>query len=515
MFGKLMGAGVGGYVFESTLHNNRCYKIVALPDKPLKFFGLKSDVGRVYAINENQADLFRQLSKKKTTTSALPKVYNYYEGKNNQDLMEATRQENFYLPLPIGQSLAVWEMEKIPCISSNNFCGVSHPKKEPLQNRQYQSLLHYLLDEGWVVRDVAADDNYGYRKNGEQVWFDPVVAPWPKGGITPSMKNSSNPTKANQYESFIAAYGSNQLSLLHQSLNDKRYFGYYHQGGVLHAEESLEFEPPSLNPKLFYDLWGDMLLQDSDYRITGALNFSYSAVSKRKAVKAAYQFWEYLYSGGLHWDEDSYMGIVQGLIEHLGYDEDKNHEGQEVFDRLNPNNLLSVLWEYTNNTTTKRVYGEGDKRYVATTKIIPPDLDVRQKKTLLDRELVIAAQMSSRQEAYGSPWTIWPDNTTYPPLCSYKDFIHIQEEVFATALKRIASNTDYTYNCLNCGGDGRITNYGPAGQEHETTCKDCEGEGTFDLETKWNDWFTAYRSKNILQRQLYGYDNDFLEKRKR
>ena len=80
-------------------------------------------------------------------------------------------------------------MEKIPCISSNHFCDVSHPQKQTLQNRQYQSLLHYLFDEGWVVRDVAADDNYGYRRNGEQVWFDPVVAPWPKGGITPTMKN--------------------------------------------------------------------------------------------------------------------------------------------------------------------------------------------------------------------------------------------------------------------------------------------------------------------------------------
>ena len=75
MFGKLIGAGVGGYVFDSTLNDDRCYKIVALPDKPLKFYGLKSDVGRVYAINENQADLFRDLSKQQKTTSALPKVF--------------------------------------------------------------------------------------------------------------------------------------------------------------------------------------------------------------------------------------------------------------------------------------------------------------------------------------------------------------------------------------------------------------------------------------------------------
>ena len=485
MFGKLIGAGVGGYVFDSTLNGDRCYKIVALPDKPLKFYGLKSDVGRVYGINENQSDLFRQLAKEPTTTSALPKVYNYYEGTINVKLLEATRQENFYLPIPVGQSIAVWEMEKIPCVTSNNFCGISNQDKHPLQNPAYQSLLHYLLDEGWVVRDVAANDNYGYRRNGEQVWFDPVVAPWPKGGITISMKNSSNPTVANQYAAFVTAYGSNQLSLLRKALNDKRYFGYYHQGGVLHAEETLELPPPSINPKLFYDLWTDILLQDSDYRIAGALNFSYSDVAKRKAVKAATQFWEYFYDGG---DEESYMGIVQTLIETLGEDEDKNNEGQEVFDSLEPNNLIDVLWEYTHNATTKRVYGKGKDRYLATTIIIPPDLDSEQKKTLLDRELSITSQMLLRTEAYGSPWSIWPDQTTYPPLCSYKDFISIQEKVFSTSLRQLAVNADYQYICDSCGGDGMTTNYGPQGQEHQSSCRDCEGEGTFDLELKWNEW---------------------------
>jgi len=487
MFGKLIGAGVGGYVFDSTLDDDRCYKIVALPDKPLKFYGLKSDVGRVYGINENQSDLFRQLAKEPITTSALPKVYNYYEGTINVKLLEATRQENFYLPIPVGQSIAVWEMEKIPCISSNNFCGVSHPQKEPLQNPAYQSLLHYLLDEGWVVRDVAANDNYGYRRNGEQVWFDPVVAPWPKGGITISMKNSSNPTVANQYASFVTAYGSNQLSLLRKALKDKRYFGYYHQGGVLHAEEiEVGFEPDPINPKLFYDLWAGILLKGYDYRVAGALNFNYGGDINREYLleKAATQFWEYFYDGG---DEESYMGIVQTLIETLGWQEDKNNEGQDVFDSLEPNNLIGVLWRYTTNATTKRVYGKGDDRYKATTIIIPPDLEKGQKKTLLDRELLIT-EMKMRQHAYGSPWSIWPDQTTYPPLCSYKDFIRIQEQVFSNSLKRLAANADYQYICEGCGGDGKKTNYGPQGQEHQSSCRDCEGEGVFDLELKWNEW---------------------------
>ena len=487
MFGKLIGAGVGGYVFDSTRDDERCYKIVSLPDKPLKFYGLKSDVGRVYGINENQSDLFRQLAKEPITTSALPKVYNYYEGTINVKLLEATRQENFYLPLPMGQPVAVWEMEKIPCLESNNFCNVSHPYKQPLENSQYQSLLHYLLDEGWVVRDVAAHDNYGYRRNGEQVWFDPVVAPWPKGGITSSMKNSSNPAKANQYASFITAYGVNQLSVLRQALKDKRYFGYYHQGGVLQAEEieEGEFEPDPLNPKLFYDLWADMLLQDSDYRIVGALNFGYSQSAKVKSIRAALQFWEYFYEGK---DEDSYMGIVQSLIESLGWDDDKNNEGQELFENLEPDGLLIELWSYATNTTEKRVYGEGDKRYVATTKIIPPDLDAHQKKTLLDMDSDIAAQMSSRKEAYGSPWSIWPESLTYPPLCSYQDFLILQKQVFAKCLKRLVKETDYQYSCMNCGGDGKETHYGPNDQEHQSRCGDCSGNGTFDLELDWNNW---------------------------
>ena len=87
MFGKLIGAGVGGYVFESTKNEGRCFKLVALPDKPLKFYGLKSDVGRVYGINENQADLFSMLSEATNPSSALPKVYKYYEGEVNKKII--------------------------------------------------------------------------------------------------------------------------------------------------------------------------------------------------------------------------------------------------------------------------------------------------------------------------------------------------------------------------------------------------------------------------------------------
>jgi len=515
MFGKLIGAGVGGFVFDSTLHENHCYKIVALPERPLKFYGLKSEVGRVYAMNENQADLFRHLAKQDKTTSALPEVYNYYEGENNRNLMEATRQENFYLPLPVGQSIAVWEMEKIPCISFNNFCDVQHPQKNPLENPQYQSLLHYLLNEGWVVRDIASDDNYGYRRNGEQVWFDPVVAPWPKGGITPAMKNSSNPTKANQYDSFVAAYGSNQLSLLRQSINDKRYFGYYHQGGVLHAEEiEEEFEPDLLNPKLFYDTWAEILFQVPEYSHVGAINFRHSPELKRKAIKAAYQFWKYFYGGSAsYWgEEDSYFGIIQDLMQGLGEDEDKNNEAQELFDSLRPNNLIKELVYFTTNTTQQRVYGHGmPDRYKSTMKTIPPDLDGRQYQTLLDRGPVIAAQMYSREEAYGSAWSIWPKNDKYPPLCSYKDFILIQEEAFYDSLLRLVHDIDYANNCEGCGGDGIEVLYGPQGQEHEKECGSCDGQGSFPLDVKYNNWVRELPFKNnILQQQLYGYDDEFL-----
>ena len=399
MFGNLIGAGIGGYVFQSDTHDDRCYKIVSLPDKPLKFYGLQSDVGRVYGINENQADLFYQLSNANDVPSSLPKVYQYYEGNITLKLLEATRQENFYLPLTLGQPIAVWEMEKIPCLLSNNFCDVTHPEKQPLENRQYQSMLHYLLDNGWVVRDIAGADNYGYRRNGEQVWFDPVVAPWPKSGITKSMKNSSNPSKAALYDSFVTAYGSNQLSILHQAIKDKRYFSHYHQGGVLQAEEMLEEsiwpphqEPNTINPKLFYDTWRTNLFNLGDYRVLNTLNFFYPPEWNKEIYESVFRFWDYLYNGD---DEDSYMGMVQILIESLGWDEDKNHEGYEVFEELTPNNLISILWHYTTNTTTKRVYGKGDKRYVATTKIIPPDLDAIQQQTIADRELILIAQMSS------------------------------------------------------------------------------------------------------------------------
>ena len=488
MFGKLIGAGVGGYVFESTKNEGRCFKLVALPDKPLKFYGLKSDVGRVYGINENQADLFSMLSEATNPSSALPKVYKYYEGEVNKKLLEATRQENFYLPLPIGQEIAVWEMEKIPCVESNNFCGVSHPYLPPLENRQYQSLLSYLLKNEWVVRDIAADDNYGYRRNGEQVWFDPVVAPWPKTGITVSMKDSTNPVIKNQYQAFVTAYGVNQIAPVRKALQNKRYFGYYHQGGVLQAEEeTFESKLQPLNPKTFWNEWAKLLMMDKEYRFMNVLNFkSSSPAYRRLAEKNATLFWQYYYEM-----------VAENIWELMSYleDSDTNHLAVEVYAALTPNDWVrgknNAIWDNATQPAQLSQWTGGKK------KELPPLWDDDYQDGLLGVQSSMFDYLLTQN--IGKP-------TALP---SYEDFINIQEIQFIKALFELKNQMLNFIICDECNGSGTITHYGPQDQEHESPCDNCGRHGTFDLEVIDNDWAREHtkivKGERSFVRQFKGW----------
>ena len=236
MFGKLVRHGQAGFVFENPNNSNTYYKIVALPNKPLKAYGLNSTKAKLFAINQNQAELFFRLYQENLDIPQLPKVSKFLLGEVTtplrRNLVQTTDGEelqHLLSSLRTGQKIAVWEMEKIPCLTQNDFCQM-FPNLSPQQNPDYQNLLSTMLDLGFVVRDVANPENFGFRENGTQVFYDPIVAPWP---ITEA-DEIDNPRR---YQTFVSAFGKDQIPTTSRAIRNGDYFTWYHGGGVMEAEE--------------------------------------------------------------------------------------------------------------------------------------------------------------------------------------------------------------------------------------------------------------------------------------
>ena len=239
MFGKLVGHGQAGFVFENPKNPNTYYKIVALPNKPLRDYGLNTSKATLYAVNQNQAELFFRLHQEQPTIPQLPKVSNFLIGEVSTPLRqnflssaEGEDLQHLLSGLRKGQKIAVWEMEKIPCLNENDFCQM-YPELSPNNNMDYQNLLSTMLDLGFVVRDVANPENFGFRHDGTQVFYDPIVAPWP---ITEADELSNPP----RYETFVAAFGKDQIPITARAIRNGDYFGWYHGGGVLEAEDDFD-----------------------------------------------------------------------------------------------------------------------------------------------------------------------------------------------------------------------------------------------------------------------------------
>jgi len=235
MFGKIVGAGQAGFVFENPKNPDSYFKIVALPEQPLETMPLRSTKARLGAINQNQAELFFRLYQENLDIPQLPKVLAFYTGrvtpKLRRNLLNAALDsdlQNLVRNLRTDQKIAVWEMERIPCLSENEFCE-RYPTRQPLNNPDYQNLLNTMLDLGFVVRDVANPENFGYREDGTQVFYDPIVAPWPVQEVT----KVSDP---NRYARFVASFGPDQISTTRRAIQSGDYFGWYHSGGVMEAE---------------------------------------------------------------------------------------------------------------------------------------------------------------------------------------------------------------------------------------------------------------------------------------
>jgi len=235
MFGKIVGAGQAGFVFENPKNPDSYFKIVALPEQPLETMPLRSTKARLGAINQNQAELFFRLYQENLDIPQLPKVLAFYTGrvtpKLRRNLLNASLDsdlQNLVRNLRTDQKIAVWEMERIPCLSENDFCQ-RYPNRQPRNNPDYQNLLNTMLQLGFVVRDVANPENFGYREDGTQVFYDPIVAPWPVQEVT----KVSDP---NRYARFVASFGPDQISTTRRAIESGDYFGWYHSGGVMEAE---------------------------------------------------------------------------------------------------------------------------------------------------------------------------------------------------------------------------------------------------------------------------------------
>ena len=248
MFGKIVGAGQAGFVFENPKNPDSYFKIVALPEQPLETMPLRSTKARLGAINQNQAELFFRLYQENLDIPQLPKVLAFYTGrvtpKLRRNLLNAALDsdlQNLVRNLRTDQKIAVWEMERIPCLSENEFCE-RYPTRQPLNNPDYQNLLNTMLDLGFVVRDVANPENFGYREDGTQVFYDPIVAPWPVQEVT----KVSDP---NRYARFVASFGPDQISTTRRAIQSGDYFGWYHSGGVMEAEQ-ISCPPATQDSKL-------------------------------------------------------------------------------------------------------------------------------------------------------------------------------------------------------------------------------------------------------------------------
>jgi len=234
-FGKLIGAGQAGYVFQNMDNPEHYLKLVQLPkpDEPL------SANDALLAVNQQQSELIQVLFRG-NAPQVFPVIYNYSEGKVTpmlrRQLIESADdfgwnelRDEVLRDFRTGRQYAVWEMEAIPCTDANDFCDRYSQLPTPMDNRDYQELLNYLLSIGFVVRDIRNPDNYGFRTDGTQVFYDPVVAPWP-------VSESDRTENPNRYAAFVASFGRDGLETVARAIESGDYFNWYHGQAVMQSE---------------------------------------------------------------------------------------------------------------------------------------------------------------------------------------------------------------------------------------------------------------------------------------
>lgn len=222
---KYLGSGVGGSVYRLINDNgtlsDKAIKIVRTFPKynphsviPFNYSNLLSKTSpkerksyepggiKSMTMNRFQADFFRELRHRQlqdeSTPESLPKVYQYVEGTLVEGLREAIIKadpdgDKKFLK---GSYVAIWVMEYIPCIWANDFCGKIETKRNwnsvrelsniqySQENVAYSEIATFVLDDmGYVMKDLKNPRNFGFRANGEVVFFDPVVIPYPSQNL--------------------------------------------------------------------------------------------------------------------------------------------------------------------------------------------------------------------------------------------------------------------------------------------------------------------------------------------
>ncbi len=264
-FGRLIGAGQAGFVFQNMDNPKHYYKLVALPRSPISEYPVRSLDRNLYAVNTQQAKLFQRLFQSGNQPSALPEVYSFTEGIVDPSIRRQliTSSEDFNWQDEItellrvfrtGQPYAIWEMEAIPCTDVNDYCErYDGSKIAPLENSDYQQLLKYLLTQGFVVRDIRNPENFGFRENGSQVFFDPVVSSWPVDASDPE-----------SMAAFTGTFG-NDLVTVQRALDSGDYFNWYHGQAIMQSEEEADLPIRITTAVELQKFWKESgLYQDDD-----------------------------------------------------------------------------------------------------------------------------------------------------------------------------------------------------------------------------------------------------------
>ena len=445
MFGKLVGAGQAGFVFEKASNPNHYYKIVPLGMKPLAEYGLNSLQASIYAINRNQALMYYYLSKDKSLDlPQLPKIYSFYQGAVNpklrQNFLRNNETDNPHLNLlmqnlPVGQKIAVWEMEKIPCLTENDYCNL-YDKLPPEQNQDYQKLLSTLLDLGFVVRDIANPENFGYRNDGTQVFFDPIVAPWP----TTEADKFLQPAR---YESFVASFGSDQIPTIARSIANGDYFTWYHGGGVMESETEESDLPTDLDFEKLYSVLANTALWDNkQYPMLETLNW-FNPTYQKVAQEQAEHFWTTYYNNlgpMLHpfFDDLNMIAAEETIHETLWKVEELIYN---YYAEITPENIISKTDTLAKELTKLETYDE-DVWYDWESPMLPAN-------------------------DYGHYYSTFASPTV---------FFKARDKVFKQTLKNIVGQIEL--QCGECDGEGIITHsHDDYDKEYNEWCDSCS-EGT-------------------------------------
>jgi hypothetical protein len=202
-FGPLLGYGASGLVFAHAGDEDQVIKLVYLPDRD-------PEQWEEFA-NQQQAKLFEELADMDETPIGLPKVYHYMEGEvgpwleeevTNQ-IADPEAQRIFDVEFWPGRKFALWMIENVPHREENMYGSYESPNEQipevwslntearmgwrtrdyqnnvPFEQGHYRDMSTWLLDHGYLVRDVKHLRNLGYRHAGTPVWYDPNVVTWP------------------------------------------------------------------------------------------------------------------------------------------------------------------------------------------------------------------------------------------------------------------------------------------------------------------------------------------------